>query len=221
MAEFPRAMLMPHPTSPCAAEKDANGKVVSREPFYIKAPGVIKDGSTSSTPVSGIDWYPTLLELCNITLPQEQAIDGVSLVPLLQGEKIKARPLFWHYPHYGNQGGEPSSIIMEGNWKLIHYHEDGRDELYNLLEDVGEQNELSSSESTRAKQMRVRLDQWLRQTNAKFPTEDPAFDASKRSVSMEADQDTAKSGPRKTACTIPESQLQTKQRLVGKLPRIN
>ena len=58
-----------------------------REPFYIKAPGVIKDGSTSSTPVSGIDWYPTLLELCNITLPQEQAIDGVSLVPLLQGEE--------------------------------------------------------------------------------------------------------------------------------------
>jgi arylsulfatase A-like enzyme len=153
-----------------------------REPFYIKAPGVIKDGSTSSTPVSGIDWYPTLLELCNITLPHEQAIDGVSLVPLLQGEKIKARPLFWHYPHYGNQGGEPSSIIMEGNWKLIHYHEDGRDELYNLLEDVGEQNELSSSESTRAKQMRVRLDQWLRQTNAIFPADDPAFDASKRSV---------------------------------------
>ncbi|MDG1139606.1 MAG: sulfatase [Opitutales bacterium] len=153
-----------------------------REPFYIKAPGVIKDGSTSSTPVSGIDWYPTLLELCNITSPQERAIDGVSLVPLLQGEKIKARPLFWHYPHYGNQGGEPSSIIMEGNWKLIHYHEDGRDELYNLLEDVGEQNELSSSESTRAKQMRVRLDQWLGQTNAIFPTKDPAFDASKRSV---------------------------------------
>lgn len=152
-----------------------------REPFYIKAPGVIKDGSTSSTPVSGIDWYPTLLELCNITLPQEQAIDGVSLVPLLQGKKIKERSLFWHYPHYGNQGGEPSSIIMKGNWKLIHYHEDGRNELYNLALDVGEQNDLFLDEQDRAGQMKQRLDQWLKQTNAKFPIKDPTFDSTKRS----------------------------------------
>ena len=42
---------------------------------------------------------------------------------LLQGKSIPERALYWHYPHYGNQGGEPSSIIRQGDWKLIHYYE--------------------------------------------------------------------------------------------------
>jgi hypothetical protein len=76
-------------------------------------------------------------------------VDGVSLVPLLKGKAIQDRPLYWHYPHYGNQGGEPSSIIMEGDWKLIHYHEDGRDELYHLGNDISEQNDLFAKEKIR------------------------------------------------------------------------
>ena len=76
-----------------------------REPFYIKAPGVTKAGSTSDVPVNGIDWYPTLLDLAGIAIPDNQVVDGVSLVPLLEGGEIEDRALFWHYPHYGNQGG--------------------------------------------------------------------------------------------------------------------
>ena len=151
-----------------------------REPFYIKAPGITKAGSREATPVNGIDWYPTLLELCEIEVPQKQKVDGVSFVPLLKGKTIKERPLYWHYPHYGNQGGEPSSIIMEGDWKLIHYHEDERDELYNLSKDIGEQNDLVSKEINRAQQMRKKLDTWLKQTKAKFPQLDPRFDSAKR-----------------------------------------
>ena len=151
-----------------------------REPFYIKAPGFTKRGSKSNTPVNGIDWYPTLLDLCGIEIPKKQNVDGVSLVPLLKGKTIQNRPLYWHYPHYGNQGGEPSSIIMEGDWKLIHYHEDGRDELYNLGNDVGEQNDLIAKEKKQGEQMRKKLDGWLKQTNAKFPKPDPKFDSAKR-----------------------------------------
>jgi arylsulfatase A-like enzyme len=151
-----------------------------REPFYIKAPGITKAGSREATPVNGIDWYPTLLELCEIEVPQKQKVDGVSFVPLLKGKTIKQRPLYWHYPHYGNQGGEPSSIIMEGDWKLIHYHEDERDELYNLARDIGEQNDLIEKEINRARQMRRKLDTWLKQTKAQFPQLDPRFDSVKR-----------------------------------------
>ena len=133
-----------------------------REPFYIKAPGITKPGSIESTPVNGIDWYPTLLELCGIEFPKKQNLDGVSLVPLLKGKTINERPLYWHYPHYGNQGGEPSSIIMEGDWKLIHYHEDKRNELYNLANDIGEQNDLIAKESKRAQQMRKKLKSWIK-----------------------------------------------------------
>jgi len=80
----------------------------------------------NNTPVSGTDFYPTLLELAGIPLKPQEHTDGQSLVPLLKEKKTAQRPLIWHYPHYGNQGGEPSSIIRLGDWKLIHYYEDGR-----------------------------------------------------------------------------------------------
>ena len=151
-----------------------------REPFYLKAPGITKPGSTCATPVSGIDWYPTLLDLCGIEPPKEQVVDGVSLVPLLKSGEIEDRPLYWHYPHYGNQGGEPSSIIMEGDWKLIHYHEDGRNELYDLSSDPGERNDLLAKETKRSRRMGRKLDSWLKETKATFPTENPDFDPAKR-----------------------------------------
>jgi len=156
-----------------------------REPYYLKAPGITKPGTTCAVPVSGIDWYPTLLELAGVAVPAEQEIDGVSLVPLLKGETIPDRPLFWHYPHYGNQGGEPSSIILEGDWKLIHYHEDGRDELYHLGDDPGEQNDLAAAQPERARAMRGRLDTWLQAVDAEFPRPDPQFDPAKRAARWE------------------------------------
>ena len=165
-----------------------------REPFYIKAPGITKPGSIESTPVNGIDWYPTLLELCGIEFPKKQNLDGVSLVPLLKGKTINERPLYWHYPHYGNQGGEPSSIIMEGDWKLIHYHEDKRNELYNLANDISEQNDLIAKESKRAQQMRKKLKTWIKKTNAQFPKPDPQFDSVKRDARWKNIKSSGKQG---------------------------
>jgi arylsulfatase A-like enzyme len=153
-----------------------------REPFYIKAPGITKSGATSDTPVSGIDFYPTLLELAGLSVPAKQDVDGVSLAPLLKGGSISERPLYWHYPHYGNQGGEPSSILMLDRWKLIHYHEDGRDELYDLATDPVERTDLAGLQPARAKSMRKQLDGWLKATNAKFPTRDTQFDPAKRAA---------------------------------------
>lgn len=156
-----------------------------REPFYIMAPAVTAAGSVNHTPVSGIDWYPTLLELAGVQVPAEQDIDGVSLTPLLSGGTLEDRPLFWHYPHYGNQGGEPSSIITQNGWKLIYYHEDGRNELYHLDDDPGEQHDLAAEMPERVGQMRSRLDDWLASTDAKFPSRDPSFDPTKREARWE------------------------------------
>lgn len=161
-----------------------------REPYYIYAPGITKAGTVTDVSVSGIDFYPTLLELAGIPVPAEQAVDGVSLVPVLKGKSIKNRPLFWHYPHYANQGGEPSSIIMEDEWKLIYYHEDGRYEMYNVKEDIGEKHNLLETETMkkknlRAKAMQATLQQWLKETGAKFPTKDPQFDPAKRDARWE------------------------------------
>ena len=154
-----------------------------REPFYLRYPGMVDAESTCEVPVSGIDFYPTFLDMADLSIPDEQTVDGRSLVPLLNGrgdEDMSGRDLFWHYPHYGNQGGDPSSVVRNGAWKLIHYHADGRDEIYNLDEDPGEQNDLAGDADVRVREMRDRLDAWLKQVNARFPVPDPDFDLQKQ-----------------------------------------
>ncbi len=156
-----------------------------KEPYYIKAPGTTPAGSTNATHVTGTDFYPTLLELAGIDALPQQHVDGTSLVPLLQGKSIADRPLFWHYPHYGNQGGEPSSIIREGDWKLIHYYEDGRNELYNIADDPGEQSDRASAEPDRVADLKTKLDKWLEETDARFPVPNPNFDAAQHEKTKE------------------------------------
>ncbi|GFD68613.1 sulfatase [Alteromonas sp. KUL106] len=156
-----------------------------RVPYYIYAPGMAANGSDVATPVSGIDLYPTLLDLVGIATSVEHQLDGVSLKPLLAGEKIAERPLFWHFPHYGNQGGEPSSMIRQGDWKLIYYHEDQRVELYNLAKDIGEQSDLAKKQQLITTQLKAQLDAWLLATNAQFPTPNPEYDPTKRQALLE------------------------------------
>ena len=151
-----------------------------REPVYVVAPGVAEPGSTCDVPVSGIDFYPTLLELAGLQVPDEQYVDGVSLVPLLRGETgddIAARDLHWHYPHYGNQGGEPATMMRRGDWKLIHYYEDDRDELYDLASDPGEQSDVASDNPEMARELRTAMETWLADVGARFPEPDPEYDA--------------------------------------------
>ena len=150
-----------------------------REPLYIRYPGQIPAGASSEVPVSGIDFYPTVMDLTGMQVPDEQFVDGRSLVPLMANgddQVLSERDLFWHYPHYGNQGGEPSAIVRSGPWKLIHYFEDGRDELYNLDVDEGEQNDIISDAQARGRELRSRLDGWLDEVGAKYPVPDPQHD---------------------------------------------
>ncbi|WP_339814252.1 sulfatase [uncultured Imperialibacter sp.] len=148
----------------------------TREPFFIKVPWLNSNGAKSNVPVINTDFYPTLLELAKIPLKPSEHIDGVSLVPLLEGKSIAERPLYWHYPHYGNQGGEPSSVIRLGNWKLIHYWEDGREELYNLKNDEAERNNVASQEIETKEKLSKQLLGWLKEVNAKIPVPDPEYD---------------------------------------------
>lgn len=146
-----------------------------REPYYIRYPPSAQPNSTCDVPVTGADLYPTILELCGLPLRPEQHVDGVSLVPLLEGETIAERPLYWHYPHYGNQGGEPGSMIRLGDWKLIHYYEDGRNELYNLRSDPSESIDVARQYPVRSARMWNQLDQWLVSVDAKRPMPDPRY----------------------------------------------
>ncbi|MFI3306774.1 MAG: sulfatase [Rikenellaceae bacterium] len=147
-----------------------------RVPLIVKNPK-LKDvaGKSCDTPVIGIDYYPTVMEFAGVDLPAEVKVDGVSIMPLLCGGAIAERPLFWHYPHYGNQGGEPSAIIRKGDWKLIYYYEDLRCELYNLAIDISEQEHLNAQYPDKVKELSAELAAWLEQCNPLMPTADPDY----------------------------------------------
>jgi len=107
-----------------------------REPMFIKWPGSGSQGSTCSIPVISTDFYPTILEMAGLELKPEQHMDGISLSSLLTGDiEVKERPIFWHYPHYSNQGGKPGAAIRMGDLKLIEFFEDNSVELYDLSAD--------------------------------------------------------------------------------------
>lgn len=140
-----------------------------REPYIIKSPGMQSPGSTSGFPVVSMDFYPTLLELAGLPLKPEQHLDGVSLVPILKGNNAPKRDsLFWHYPHYSNQGGFPGGAIRAGDWKLIERYEDGRFHLYNIRHDLGETKDLANQYPERAEAMRQKLHAWYQEVDAKF-----------------------------------------------------
>ena len=140
-----------------------------REPFMIRAPGVVEGGSTCATPVVSTDFFPTLLELCGLPAMPKNHLDGVSLVPLLKGaDSIDRDAIYWHYPHYSNQGGIPGGAIRMGDWKLIERYEDGRAQLYNLKDDIGETKDLAEAEPDRVKTMRTKLHAWYPTVDAKF-----------------------------------------------------
>lgn len=146
-----------------------------REAFLIRAPGVTASGSVCDTPVMSIDFYPTLAELLDIEIDTEQMVDGKSLAPLLKGgQELDRQSLYWHYPHYSNQGGFPGGAIRTGNWKLIERYEDGRKHLYDLSKDVGEQQDLASQHPELVEQMTGDLHGWYREVDAKFLRPKPA-----------------------------------------------
>lgn len=143
-----------------------------RVPAIIRWPGITKPGNSCSTPVISNDYYPTLLEA---TGQAGQKLDGVSLVPLLRGKTIEQRPLFWHYPHYGNQGGRPGGAVRDGRWKLIEWYENDTVELFDLETDPGETHDVSQQYAEVTARMRAMLAEWRHEVDAKWPTPNPRF----------------------------------------------
>ncbi len=152
-----------------------------REPYLIYVPNRTTNGKTSEYPVTGADFYPTILDYANIELKPEQHQDGISLKYLInEGTQLPERSLFWHYPHYGNQGGDPSSVIRKGDWKLIHYYEEDANELYNLATDPYESQNLVDGNAKLAENLYQELKNWLMEVGAQYPEKDENFDAEKR-----------------------------------------
>jgi len=157
-----------------------------RVPACMRWTGTISPGTTCETPITSVDFLPTFARLSGGRLPSTQPVDGTDITPLLHGQDIAPRSLFWHFPLY-LQGrgltidvpgektyswrGFPSTSLRRGDWKLIEFHEDDSVGLYNLRNDPGEKNNLAAALPDRVATLRAELDQWQSTTGAPVPVE--------------------------------------------------
>ena len=141
-----------------------------RTPWIVRWPGRVRPETVHRGPVASPDLYPAFLEAAGLPPRPEQHCDGVSFLPALGETPDSDRgPVYWHYPHYGNQGGSPASAARNGDWKLIEFLEDGTCELYNLANDPGETRDLAAAEPDRTAAMRTDLARWRESVGARMP----------------------------------------------------
>jgi len=155
-----------------------------RVPACATWAGRIEPGSRSDTPISSVDFLPTMAKLAGAPLPTKQPVDGIDISPLFFGEKIKERSLFWHYPLYlsglgleintpeGTYSwrGFPSTSLVRGKYKMINFLEDKSFALYDLSKDVGERNNIIDAMPELASQLKKELKAWQRKVKAPIPT---------------------------------------------------
>ena len=157
-----------------------------RVPLIAYWPGVTKPGTVTDAPVITMDLFPTIVEMAGLPAnASRSAIDGVSIVPLLRGGTRPARDLFWHYPHHQHYqlgGAMPYAAIRSGDFKLIEFYNDLKDvkvELYNIRADIGEKQDLASSNAKKAAELRAKLHAWQKDVGAQMPTPNPNYDPSR------------------------------------------
>ncbi len=157
-----------------------------RVPTCMRWPGVIDAGSQCDTAITSVDFLPTFAKLAGANLPQSQPVDGTDISPLLRGEELGERSVFWHYPLY-LQGvgltidlpdgktyswrGFPSTSLRRGKWKLVEFHEDNTVALYDLEADEGETTNVADQYPEIAANLRKEMDAWQATTEAPIPTE--------------------------------------------------
>jgi arylsulfatase A len=147
-----------------------------RIPLLVKWPSLARPGLAPAFAANSIDIVPTILEACRANpTGREGPLDGVQLVSILGGLNNPPRDLFWHYPHYANQGSRPGGAVRSGPWKFIEFYEIGRRELFDLSKDISESRNLAADRPEVVKELAAKLDTWRREVGAKMPTSNPDY----------------------------------------------
>lgn len=160
---------------PLSSGKGAIHEGGIREPMIVKWPGMVQANSLDENYLIIEDFFPTILEIAGVKQYEtRQAVDGISFVDRLKGEKEydEKRPLFWHYPNEWGPSGPgigAFSAIRQGDWKLIYYHLDQRFELFNIKEDIGETVNRTEAEPEITSALAKWLSNYLREVNAQMP----------------------------------------------------
>ena len=144
-----------------------------RVPLIVRWPGHVPAGRVVDTPIVNTSWFATLCELAELKPPRD--LEAPSFAPLLLGSAVRATRIFWHFPHYTNQGGRPGGAVRDGDWKFIVHYDAAMPELYNLASDVGETKNLAAQNPERAREMHSWLNAWIEKVNAQTNAPNPDF----------------------------------------------
>jgi len=178
------------PQAPLRGQKGSFHEGGIRVPMIARWPGRIEAGTNTDVPVSQVDLFPTFLDAAGATASEGKILDGESLLPLFRGGRPPAREsLYWHAPSYMGAGGRnqeaaplrsrPVSVVRKGSWKLLLHHEawaldggrgaideNGAVELYDLANDIGEQNDLARTRPDKRDELLDDLLRWIDENEA-------------------------------------------------------
>ena len=157
-------------------------------PMIFSWKGKIEAKTESYERVSNLDFYPTIKKLVGYNKSID--LDGEDLTPIFKGEKLKKRELYFHFPVYLEpyrvqlDGGtdplfrtRPGTVIIKDNWKLHHYYEDNKFELYDLEKDISESENLSEINKEKKNELLIDLNNWRKTNNAPIPSRlNPYYD---------------------------------------------
>lgn len=146
-----------------------------RVPLIVKYPGVVPAGKTSDQLFISTDWMLTLSKMCS--LQSADLPDGQDMSAALKGGSSKERKLYWHFPHYTNQGSRPGGALLDGDFKFILNYEDDRSELYNLGADPSERHDLAPTLTGIVTAYRTMHAEWRKSLAVQENTANPGFDA--------------------------------------------
>jgi arylsulfatase A-like enzyme len=133
-----------------------------RVPMAMQWPGRIPRGMVVDDPVISLDLTPTFLHAAEGSVEANWKLDGEDLLPRLTGEVsiLPERPLYWR-----GHGPKGDSAIRLGNWKLLlqDHKMDTRPLLFNLANDIGEEQDLADTHHDKVDELGEMLKQWENQ----------------------------------------------------------
>lgn len=146
-----------------------------RIPMILYWPGKISPGAVNEHYVTNTDYFLTFIELLRLRHRPAYA-DGKSMLPIWldPARSFERGAVYWHYPHFSNQLGRPAGAMRDGRYKLVESYETGEVELFDLVDDPGEKNDLSKKDPVRTKSLLAQFRKWQRDVGANMPRANPA-----------------------------------------------
>ena len=148
-----------------------------REPMIVKWPGVVNPQTVAHQYVMIEDFFPTILQMAKVkNYNTVQTVDGKSFIPILKNPNYAdpSRALIWHMPNKWTTKDGPGinyfSAIRKGKWKLVYDMRNGKNELYDLKNDIGEEHDLSLTYPDKVKELAKILSDQLRKWNSPMPS---------------------------------------------------